>query len=207
MQALLTDPNIVYVLLVAGALLAFFAALTPGTGMLEISGLFALLLAGYGIYVNDRPVNLWAVIILLVGVIPFMLALRRWKNYTFLVVAIAAFVLGSIYLFQGDAWWQPGVSPLLAIPVSVIVAGLVWWMTRRAMEAEKQRPAHDLGTLIGQIGEAKTAINAEGSVQVGGELWSAFSAEPIPAGANVRVLGRDGLMLKVQAVDSHTPEN
>ena len=36
-----------------------------------------------------------------------------------------------------------------------------------------------------------------GSVLVQGELWKAWSAEPIPAGARVKVLAVRGLMLEV----------
>jgi membrane-bound serine protease (ClpP class) len=52
--------------------------------------------------------------------------------------------------------------------------------------------------LIGSIGEAKTEINDEGSVQVGGELWSARSDQAIPLGARVRVIAREGFILKVE---------
>jgi len=201
MEILLTDPNIVYVLLALGALLAYLAALSPGTGLLEVGALFMLLLAGYGVYTSERPVNLWALIVLLLGVAPFLVAVRKSKNYFYLLIAVGAFTLGSVYLFQGEVWWRPAVSPLVAAPVSLVVAVLVWWMTRRALEADQVRPAHDLTTLVGQIGEAKTVIHSEGAVQVGGELWSARSAEAIPPGAAVRVLRRDGLVLEVEKVD------
>ena len=49
-----------------------------------------------------------------------------------------------------------------------------------AVEIAMVRPVHDLSGLIGQKGEAKTAIEEEGSVQVAGELWSARSEKPVP---------------------------
>jgi membrane-bound serine protease (ClpP class) len=66
------------------------------------------------------------------------------------------------------------------------------------MEATTARPTHDLSGLIGQVGEARTRINDEGSVFVAGELWSARSDEPIPAGSSIRVLRREGFILVVE---------
>ena len=53
--------------------------------------------------------------------------------------------------------------------------------------------------LVGQVGEAKTRIHEEGSVQVAGELWSAGSKSPIPAGRQVKVTARDGFILEVES--------
>ncbi len=66
------------------------------------------------------------------------------------------------------------------------------------MEATSARPTHDLAGLVGQIGEARTKINDEGSVLVAGELWSARSEKPIPAGSSIRVLRREGFILIVE---------
>jgi membrane-bound ClpP family serine protease len=59
-------------------------------------------------------------------------------------------------------------------------------------------PSHDLSALVGQIGEAKTHIHAEGSVQVDGELWSARSEKSIPNGSAVKVVAREGFVLVVE---------
>ena len=68
------------------------------------------------------------------------------------------------------------------------------------------QPAHDLGALIGAIGETETAISDEGSVQVAGELWSARSEGPIPEGSQVRVVGREGFYLKVELITEDESE-
>lgn len=52
--------------------------------------------------------------------------------------------------------------------------------------------------LEGSVGVAVTDVGPKGGVvRVGGQLWSAVSDSPIPAGARVKVLGRDGLWLVV----------
>ena len=55
---ILLNPNVFYLLLVAGVLLAIMALFSPGTGVLELGAFFVLLLAGWGVY--KLPIHLWA---------------------------------------------------------------------------------------------------------------------------------------------------
>jgi membrane-bound serine protease (ClpP class) len=197
MEEFLLNPNIAYLILIAAALVTVLAILNPGSGVLEIMALFLLILSGYTVY--RLPINLWALGVLAVGVVPFLFALRRSGKTIYLIFSILALVVGSTFLFSSPGW-QPAVNPILALIVSVLLAGFIWLVATKALEAERMRPAHDLDTLIGAIGEAKTEINDEGSVQVGSELWSAQSNEVIPAGARVRVIGRQGFFLIVEKV-------
>jgi membrane-bound serine protease (ClpP class) len=197
---ILLNPNIVYGLIVLGLMLAILAMITPGTGLLELGALFVLILAGWGVYNNERPINLWALVVLVVGVFPFFLAMRKSREIGYMAIAIVAFELGSVYLFQSDQWWKPAVNPFLALAVVVLTSGYLWLATRKVIEIEKTRPLHDLSVLVGLTGEAKTEIQATGTVQVNGELWSAWSDQPISMGASVLVLQREGFTLKVEPI-------
>lgn len=193
----LLDPNFAYVMLVGGFLLAALALFSPGTGLLELGALFMLALAGYG--VANLPINLWALVVLVVGVIPFMLALRRSHHWVWLVASLAALIVGSIFLFSAEGG-SPAVNPWLAGLVSVLVVPFIWMVGRKSIEA-LGRPTQNLSDLIGMIGEARTDILTEGSVYVNGEDWTARSKTLIPAGSKVRVLRREGLILEVEAKD------
>ncbi|MFZ2098162.1 MAG: NfeD family protein [Anaerolineales bacterium] len=197
---ILVDPNVAYLLLVVGIVVAIMALFSPGTGVLEIGALFVLFLAGWEI--SQIPINLWALVVLILGVIPFIVAVRKSRNLVFLVIALVAFVLGSAYLFQGPSWWQPGVNLILAIIVSILASGYLWIATTKVLEAEKMLPRHDLAKLIGEFGEARTDIYDEGSVQVGSELWSAHSQVRILSGSKVRVVKREGFILDVEPVST-----
>lgn len=200
---ILFNPNVIYLLLVFGFFLAIMALFSPGTGLLEAGALLVLIAAAWGVYNSERSLNLWAVIVLVIGVFPFLLAMRKSRDLIFLVVAIVAFELGSVYLFVPDTWWKPAVNPILA-GVTILSTGLFLWIAGlKVLAAEQMRPSHDLDILIGQVGETKTAIHTEGSVQVAGEQWSAWSETPIPAGNAVRVVQREGLLLKVEKVEGH----
>ena len=162
MQFLL-DPNVAYIILVGGFLLAILAVFAPGTGLLEVGALFAILLAGYSIY--NLPINWWALAILIIGVFPFLIAVRRSRRVAYLVVSLAALVIGSIFLFRTNNG-QAAVSPLVALLVSVATVGFLWVATRKSLEAMEMRPSQDLNRLIGAIGESRTPIGDEGTVYV-----------------------------------------
>ncbi len=195
---ILLNPNVAYLILVGAALLTMMAVLNPGTGVLEVVALFLWLISGYIIF--NIPVNFWALGLLLLGLVLFLLSLRKTKNLVYLGLSIAAVIAGSIFLFDQPGW-QPAVNPILAVVISVFVAGFTWIVAQKALEADRMMPAHDLEALVGAVGEAKTSIRDEGTVQVAGELWSATSEEAIPEGAHIKVIGREGFSLVVEIID------
>ena len=95
---ILLDPNLAYLLLLVGTLLGLLALVTPGTGGLEIGSLFCLLLAGYAI--TQLDFNLWALILLILSVIPFVYAIRKPKRELYLVASIL------------DLWLAPHICSL-----------------------------------------------------------------------------------------------
>jgi len=198
-ENILLNPNLIYLFLVGGFSLALMAVLTPGTGLLEVAAFFCLLLAGYGVY--NLPINFWALLVLFLGVFPFVWAVRKSGQYLYLGIAILALVVGSVFLFKGETWWQPAVNPLLALVTSLLVGGFFWIVARKALEASSKPPSHSLTALVGALGEAKSEIHQEGSAQVLGELWTARSENPIPAGSVIRVTGREGFILTVEKAE------
>ena len=114
-----------------------------------------------------------------------------------LILTMIALSLGSTFLFVDEAW-RPVVHPLLAVVVNVLVVGFFWIVVRKGLDAIQSIPAHSLTVLEDAIGEARTEVFHEGSVYVKGEMWSAFSNQPIAAHHKVKVIHRDGLMLEVE---------
>jgi len=139
-------------------------------------------------------------LVLILGIVPFVLALRKWRNWIFLGIAIAATIVGSVFLFRNPAG-GPAVNIGLAIFVSVLAASMMWIIGRKGLEAIALRPDFDLKRLQGMIGIASTNVYQEGSVYINGEEWSAWSRQPIPVDSRVRVVSRQGLVLEVEAVE------
>lgn len=192
----LLNPNVAYVILVAGVVLAFFSASTPGTGVGEVAALFCFVLAGYAAY--NLSIHWWALFVLILGVLPFILAVRKpSQSVLYLSVCIFLEVLGSVFLFSAEEGLV-SVNPILAIFISGLMAIILWYVLRKFIEVVSRRPTHDLGALIGEVGTATSAIHKEGSVHVNGEDWSARSDVKIPSGSLVRVVSREGFVLVVE---------
>ena len=172
----LINPNIAYLLLVAGFFFAILALMAPGTGLLEAGALITLILAGWEI--SYLPINVWALLVLLLGVLPFMLAVRRSQRLIYLVIAILTLIVGSTFLFQGEGL-LPAVNPVLAIVVSTLTGVFMWIATTKILEASRIRPEHDLK-----------------------KLWTARSTQNIPIGSSIRVVGRDGFILDVELLEN-----
>ena len=194
----LFDPNIAYLLLMFGSILLMMALVTPGTHLLEAGALFLLAAAGFEIY--HLGFNLWALIILLVSLVPFIYSIRKPRREWALILSILGLVVGSAYLFPGTGLW-PAVNPLLALVISALSAGFLWLVVRKGMQAYRARPLQDLGKLVGQVGQARTEVRESGTVQVASELWSARSEKTILAGSRVRVVSREGFILVVERED------
>ena len=192
----LLNPNIAYLILITGILLGFLAIVTPGTGLLEVGALFCVVLAGYAIY--NLSVNWWALLLLLISIVPFLYAVRKPKRELYLGVSILLLVIGSVFLFAVDGF-KPAVNPLVALLSSGLVSAFLWIVVRESVQAASARPAHDLEGLVGKVGEARTEIDDDGSVFVAGEMWSARSgSDSIPVGSHVRVVRREGFTLVVE---------
>ncbi|MBK9926671.1 MAG: hypothetical protein IPP66_15450 [Anaerolineales bacterium] len=195
----LLDPNIAYLLLMGGVLMVMMALVTPGTGFFEVGAFFCIALTGYEIY--KLSVNWWAMILIVLSIGPFLYSIQKPKRELYLGVSLVILVLGSIFLFPAE---DGGISvnPFVAIVVSASVVGFLWIAVGKSIQVAQTKPMQDLDILIGKVGEARTTILKEGSVQVGGELWTARSETNIPAGSPVRVVGRDGFVIVVVKKDS-----
>ncbi|NMB55891.1 MAG: hypothetical protein GYA15_14445 [Leptolinea sp.] len=191
----LLDPNIAYLILVAGFVLAVLALFAPGTGLLEIGAVLAIVFAGYS--VANTPINWWALVILIVGVFPFLYALRRSRNLVFLVISILALIVGSVFMFRAESG-EPAVNPALATIVSVLVTGLMWIIATRGIEALQMKPYSRTGKLIGHVGTTRSDVFHSGTVYIQNEEWSARSQDPIPAGVKVKVIKQEGFTLEVE---------
>jgi membrane-bound serine protease (ClpP class) len=194
----LLEPNVAYLILMAGVMLGFMAIVSPGTGLFELGAFFCLALAGYAVY--NLPFNWWALVILVLSVVPFIYAIQKPKRELYLGLTILLLVAGSVFLFHREGGFI-AVNPVVAVSASVLAAGFLWIAVRKSIEAATVRPSHDLEALVGRIGEARTKVADDGSVQVSGELWSARSETSIPAGSSVRVVRREGFVLVVEKND------
>ena len=191
----LLNPDVAFVFLSAALLVTIFALLSPGTGILEALALVLLVAVGYA--VANLAVNAWALVVLLLGIVAIIVTFRRVRKWYYTAGSIALLIIGMVFLFRGGNGII-GVNPLIAVIGSVGLGAFIWIAGANISKAIHQEPYSDLNRLTGKTGTAITDISREGSVYVDGENWSATSEELIPAGSRIKVVQRNGLMLKVE---------
>lgn len=195
----LFDPNIAYLLVVSGVMMAIVTIIIPGTGIPEFLMVLFLIGAWYGM--QGLQTNTLALVVVGLSLIPFFLAIKQQQyRLVWLVLSILMLTAGSIFLFT-DASGKPMVSFMLAGVVSLTCAIFLWVAITRGIQVSNAKVILDPDSPVGKIGSARSEIHNSGSVYVNGELWSARSDEVIPSGNHVRVLRREGFTLTVKAID------
>lgn len=193
----LTNPIIVYVLLICGIWCFALAVTTPGAGLPEAGAIVFLSLALLGLI--RLPINFIGLALIGLSLILYVLELKWVAHGAFLVPGILTLAAGSFLLFP----LEQALSPLSLTVMIVMVlgtTGLFGVGLRKALEIRHRPPVQNPDAVVGAIGEARTDILRDGAVQVGDELWTAQADEAIPAGARVQIVRRSGLRLTVARV-------
>jgi membrane-bound serine protease (ClpP class) len=193
--ALITDPNIAYILMMVGMLGIFFELQNPGVVLPGVIGGISLILAFFAF--QSLPINWAGVLLILFGVALLIAEIKIVSHGVLTAGGVVAMVLGSFMLYDAP---EVGfrVSWTVILPTVGATAGLVVWAVSAGVRAMMKSPVTGTAGMIGRVVVARSALGPEGQVQVDGEIWRAVSeGEPIPAGEKVRVTAVDGLTLKV----------
>jgi len=202
--AVITNPNIAYILLLAGIYGIFFEFYNPNI-FSGVFGAICLVLAFYAL--NVLPVNYAGVALIILGV-AFMAAEVMMPSFGALGFGgIVALVIGSIILIDTDA---PGfglswgvIGP--AVAVSALISFVAFAM---AAKAWKRPVVSGREAMIEAPAKVLDWQEHEGRVRVRGEVWRARADANFAAGEEVRVTALDGLVLVVGPADkeAHSEE-
>jgi membrane-bound serine protease (ClpP class) len=193
--ALITDPNIAYILMMVGMLGIFFELQTPGAILPGVIGGISLILAFFAF--QSLPINWAGVLLILFGVSLLIAEIKIASHGILTIGGIVAMVLGSFMLYEAPEMGFR-VSWTVILPTVGAMAGLVVWAVSAGVRAMMRSPVTGPAGMIGRVAVARSVLEPEGQVQVDGEIWRAVSeGGAIPAGEKVRVTAVDGLTLKV----------
>lgn len=193
--ALITDPNIAYILMMVGMLGIFFELQNPGVILPGVIGGISLILAFFAF--QSLPINWAGVLLILFGVALLIAEIKIVSHGVLTAGGVVAMVLGSFMLYDAP---EVGfrVSWTVILPTVGATAGLVVWAVSAGVRAMMKSPVTGSAGMIGRLAVARSALGPEGQVQVDGEIWQAVSeGGAIPAGEKVRVTAVDGLTLRV----------
>jgi len=202
--AMLTNPNIVFILLSIGVQAILIELSSPGGWVAGFIGVVALSLAAYGLGV--LPVNWFGLIFLATAFVLFVLDLKAPTHGALTVAGIGSLIVGALVLFNSPATPEfQRVSVPLVVVTSLLTGGVFAIALTFALRAQKTPIRMGQESLIGRVGTVKQEIPAfgAGQVQLASELWTAELAEgteTIPKGERVEVVAVQGIRLKVRAV-------
>ena len=199
---ILTDSNIVFILLSVGVLAIQIELSHPGTWISGFIGVVCIALAIYGL--GLLPVNWFGLIFMAVAFVLFLLDIKAATHGALTAAGVGSFIVGALILFN-----SPGVPQFERVSVPLVVGvGIAIGLLFAAILSFAMRVRHapiqmGVEAIVGKVGFAKTEFGSTGQVQVGSELWT---AEPISVsgtigkGDRIEVVEVKGLRLKVRKV-------
>lgn len=190
-------PNVAYLLFSLGTLALTIELWSPGAVLPGVVGGICLLLAFFAFSV--LPINYAGLLLMLFGLLLFALELKVTSYGLLTVGGLVSLVLGSMILMDSSLP-ELQVSLLTVLPVVLGFAAVALMLLRLAVAAQRQPAVTGAAAMVGEAGEAETAIEpgGHGRVTTHGEIWRATADEPIPERARVRVARVDGLTLVVR---------
>lgn len=196
----LSDPGLVFILMLLGALGVFIEVKNPGLIYPGVFGALCLLLA-FG--VQTLPVN-WVGVILMAASLAFFIAEAYVTSFGLLTVAgLACLFIGGYILFDvpGSMGYQVPMPILVGVSVgfAAVAVGLGVLVARTYMT----KSAHGDKALVGETGDIVRPVGPgiTGKVFLHGEYWDAESESAIETvGAKVRVVSVEGMKIKVAPV-------
>ncbi len=203
----LSNPTLAYILLMIGMYGIIFGFASPGTYVPETIGAICIVLSLFGLGVVGA--SMVGIILLVLGMI-FLVAEAATPTFgLFTTAAVICLVFGILFLpprwggepsfYMPREWYRTFTMTALALVVGLAAFFAVG--LRYVAKIRTKRPATGGDELLGLTAHTITDLDPQGQVRVRGEIWSARSSSDIkiPAEADVRIVGRKGLILIVKA--------
>ena len=193
--SLITNPNVAYLLMLIGIYGLLLEGYNPGAVVPGVVGAICLLLALFAFQVLS--VNYAGLALIALGVV-LIVAESFVPSFGALGLGgIIAFVFGSVMLLDRDV---PGFSIAwqLLVAMSLIGALVLLAIVSFAVRARRRPVVSGVEGLAHEVAEATEDFEHGGLVRVHGELWQAVSNTPVRAGQRLKVLGIDGLVIRVE---------
>ena len=200
----LVNPNIALLFLVFGALLIYLEFNSPGTIVPGALGTLMVLLAIFAL--DLLPIRYTAVLLLVAALVLLILEAKFGGHGAVAIAGILCLTFGTLTLVAAPVP-EMGISPWVAVSVSVAFGAITWFLVRLAVRARKRKARIGAEAMVGATATAMEALAPEGHVQVEGEIWQAVANAPVAAGARLRVVGHEHLLLRVEPDEQQVGES
>ena len=143
------------------------------------------------------PIRYTAVLLLLAALVLLILEAKVGGHGALAIAGILCLTFGTLTLVAAPVP-EMGISPWVAISVSVAFGGITWFLVRLAVRARKRKARIGADAMVGAPATAMEALAPQGHVLVEGEIWQAEAKAPVAAGTELRVVGHEHLLLRVE---------
>ena len=198
---IIADPNIAYLLLMAGILGLYMEFSHPGVIFPGVAGAICLILALISLQV--LPFNYAGLVLILLGV---ALLIGEAFVPSFGVLGIGGVIslaLGSFLLFDTQDSGVGVDRPIIFTAVATL-ASFVLAISYLVYRSQKSKPTLGLEGMLGKVGDVRAKLNPAGKVFVQGEYWNAEAEDEIDVGEKVEIVGCQGLNLKVRRLSGRS---
>lgn len=202
--AIITDPNVAYILMLLGIYGLVFELSSPGGLIPGVIGTICLLLSLYAM--QTLPINSTGLALIWVG-IAFMIAEAFVASFGILGIGgTFAFVIGSIMLMDTGI---PGFGLDLGIIFALAIASVLFLCLGLAglVKMRNQHIVSGSEELLNSTGIVEDDFEVSGWIHIHGEKWRAESDRPLSKGEKVQVRAIDELTLFVTPTHPQSEEN
>jgi membrane-bound serine protease (ClpP class) len=190
----LAHPNIAYLLMMAGILGLYMEFSHPGVFFPGVAGAICLLLSLTALQL--LPINYAGLGLVLLG-IGLLIGEAFAPSFGALGVGgIISLTLGSFFLFDTEGS-DLFVDRSIIFTTVGTLGSFVLAVSYLVFRSQKSKPTLGLEGLLGEVGEVRGKLNPTGRIFVHGEYWSAQADGEIDIGEKVKVIGVDGMCLRV----------
>ncbi len=196
----IANPNIAYLLMMAGILGLYMEFSNPGVIFPGVAGAICLLLAFASLQV--LPFNYVGLILIALG-LGLLVGEAFMPSFGVLGIGgIVALTFGSLLIFDPE-------STGLALDRSIIftavatLSSFVFIISFLVFRSQRSKPTLGVEGLLGEVGEARSVLAPRGKIFVHGEYWNAEADGEVAPGERVEVVSVDGMTLKVKRAASN----
>lgn len=199
--AILSNPNIAYILMLIGLAGLYFEFSNPGAILPGVIGGISLILAFFAF--QTLPVNYAGFGLILLAVIMFIAEIKVPSYGLLTVGGIISMVLGSLLLFRTPELYAQ-VSLGVILPVTLFFAAFFAVTIYLVVKAQRTVSKVGAGAILGETAEVY-AWNEDGTGKVfcHGEYWNARGPAELKPGEKVIVTDLSGLDLKVKPISEN----
>ena len=192
-------PQIAYLLLTLGMLGLTVEFWNPGSVFPGVAGGISLLLAFFALQV--LPVSYSGILLIVLGIMLLILEVKVTSFGLLGAGGVIALFFGSLMLIDSPLpEMQIGLQ--LIIPMTLVIAGIILFLVRLAVRAQRQPVVTGPDGMVAETAEALTSIDpgGVGRVRAHGEIWTATADAAVSAGDQVQVVSVKGLLLTVRRI-------